>query len=388
VAVSARAAFFSKDLSFSGNSGFAVGSFWLTAKPEEVFGIKTYVDARMQDEDMTRGSRAALELREAYAEGSIDNLDVRVGRQITVWGRADKVNPTDVWSTKDLTLLAPNDEDQFLGVSALQAAWNQWGFRLIGIWQPEWRTPVFPIPPLPSGVSIQNLTPSEPAAQWGVKLDHSGGAVDYAISYAHAINRIPDLSVLSSGPRGVQVGLKYNPIEVIGADGAIVLGDFGIRAEVAYTNTNNDDGGNPLMQDNNLFAVIGADRTLDGVFNFNVQYLHRHTFNWKDPERMSEPSTRLLAQQEGVISNQVARDMEGGSLRIDYKAFHETLEGEMAAVAWFNRGDGALRPKIAYAFTDHIQGLVGAQVYVGPANSFFGRFHSASTVFSELRLNL
>src|SRR5580658_4769998 len=83
VAVSARAAFFSKDLSFSGNSGFAVGSLWLTAKPEKVFGIKTYVDARMQDQDMTRGSRLALELREGYAEGSIDNLDVKVGRQIT-----------------------------------------------------------------------------------------------------------------------------------------------------------------------------------------------------------------------------------------------------------------------------------------------------------------
>jgi len=59
-------------------------------------------------------------------------------------------------------------------------------------------------------------------------------------------------------------------------------------------------------------------------------------------------------QQEDLLSNQLAPDMQGASLRINYKAWNETLESELAAVAWFNKGDTAIRPKVTYAFTDEL----------------------------------
>src|SRR5690242_11273363 len=72
---SVRADYFSKDKSFSGKTGYAVGSIWATARPKEVGGINTYFDARLQGQDLTRSSRVSSELREAYAQTSLRNFD-------------------------------------------------------------------------------------------------------------------------------------------------------------------------------------------------------------------------------------------------------------------------------------------------------------------------
>lgn len=384
---SARAAYFSKDLSFNGDSGFAVGSLWMTARPEEVLGIKTYFDARVQDQNLSRSSTPSWELREGYAETSLGDFDLKGGRQITVWGRADKVNPTDVWSTRDYTLLTTDDEDQRLGVSAIQIAWNHWDHRIIAYWQPEWRAPGIPITPLPPGVSIRNLTPGDQVSQFGLKLDHSGGSIDYSVSYAHAINRAPDIAILNSGAPGTALGFQFNKIDVVGADVAVVIGDYGFRAEAAYTDTQNNSGSDPLKQDNNLFGVFGVERTFEGVFNVNLQYMYRHFFNWQDPGQISDPNLRFLAQQENLASNQLGSDMHGATVHLDHKAFNETLESELAFVTWFTKCDSALRPKVTYAFTDHFKGAVGGQIYLGPQDSFFGRLNTASTIFTELRWN-
>lgn len=384
---SVRAAEFSKDKSFSDDTGYLVGSVWVTAAPKEFWGVRTYFDARAQDQDLGRGgSTVSWELREGYAQTTFGNLDLRVGREIIVWGRADKVNPTDSWSTRDFTLLAPNDDDQRLGVTTLQATWNAGAYRIISLWQPEWRFPVLPIPPQPPGVSLLNLAPKDPAQQWGIKLDHSGDGLDWSVSYAHSLDRTPDLAVVSEEPEGLSIGLLYRPISVIGADAAVPAGQFGLRAEVAYTRTENPDGTDPLTQRRNVFAVLGCERTFDGVLNINAQYLYRRTFDFASPSSIPSPGTRQLAEEVDLLSNQLASDMQGASLRINYKAWNETLESEVAAVAWFTKGDSAIRPKVTYAFTDHLKGIIGGELYHGPRQSFFGQLNPTSTAYAELQI--
>lgn len=378
---------FSRNKSFSDQIDYRVGSVWFTATPKEFWGIRTYFDARVQNQDLGRGgSTVSWELREGYAQTTFGKLDLRVGRQIIVWGRADKVNPTDSLSTRDFTLLAPNDDDQRLGVATLQATWNAGAYRVIGLWQPEWRQPVLPIPPQPPGVSLLALAPSDPAQQWGIKLDHSGDGLDWSVSYARSLDRTPDLAVLSEVPRGLSLGLLYRPISVVGADAAVPIGKFGLRAEVAYTRTENPDGTDPLTQRRNLLAVFGCERTFDGVLTVNAQYLYRRTFDFVSPFFIPNAYTRLLAEQAELLSNQLASDMPGASLRINYKAWNETLESEVAAVAWFTKGDSAIRPKVTYAFSDHFKGIIGGELYHGPRQSFFGQLKPTSTAYAELQI--
>jgi uncharacterized protein DUF1302 len=384
-----RMAGFSKDNSFRARTGYAVGSIWATATPKELWGVRTYLDGRIQTQDLTRSSRVSWDLREGYAQLTIGRVDLRVGRQVTVWGRADKVNPTDAWSTRDITLLAPNDDDQRLGVVSLQATWNVAdSYRIIALWQPEWRYPVFPIPPLPTGVSLRNIAPSDPAEQFGGKLDHSGEGLDWSISYSHSINRTPDLKVLSIEPQGLRAGLVFRTVTTVGSDAAVPVGKFGLRGEVAYMRSAEGGGTDPLSQKRNLFAVVGCERTFGGELNINVQYLYKRTFDFVSPASLSSRNTRLLAEQEDLLSNQLAPDMQGASLRINYKAWNETLESELAAVAWFNKGDTAIRPKVTYAFTDRFKGIIGAALYRGPARSFFGQLRHVSTAYAEFQIGL
>jgi hypothetical protein len=382
---SVRAADFSKDKSFSGNTGYADASIWATAAPQELWGIRTYFDGRAQEQDLARSSHLSWDIREGYAQMTLGKFDLRAGRQVIVWGRADKVNPTDAWSTRDLVLLAPNDDDQRLGVATLQATWNAGAYRAIALWQPEWRYPVLPTPPLPPDVSLQNVAPADPARQWGIKLDHSGEGPDWSASYSRSIDRTPDLTVLSAQPQGLLVGLAYRFVTVVGADAAVPVGKFGLRGEVAYTRTE-ERATDPLAQKRNVFAVLGCERTFDGVLNINAQYLYRRTFDFVPPSSISNPGARLLAEQADLLGNQLAPDMHGVSLRINYKAWNETLESEVAAVAWLEKGDSAIRPKVTYAFTDRLKGIVGGEIYHGPPQSFFGRLSRTSTAYAEFQI--
>jgi len=381
-----RTADFSRDKSFSGKTGHGVGSIWVTATPQPLGAVRAYFDARVQQQDLGRGSSPSWELREGYLQTTFGNLDLRAGRQVTVWGRADKVNPTDTWSTRDFTLLVPNDDDQRLGVTSLQGTWNAGSYRIIGLWQPEWRRPVLPVPPLPPGLSVQNIAPGDPARQFGIKLDHAGEGTDWSVSYAHSLDRTPDLSVQSSGPQGVVLGLVYRTIATLGADAAVPIGKFGLRGEVAYTRTQDHDGADPLTKNRNVFVVLGCERTFDGVLNINAQYLYRRTFDFVAPSLLTDSRLQLLAEQVDLLSNQLGPDMHGVSLRINHKAWNETLETEIAAVVWLKKGDSALRPKVTYEFTDHVKGIVGGELYHGPSGSFFGRLERTSTAYAEFQI--
>lgn len=72
-------------------------------------------------------------------------------------------------------------------------------------------------------------------------------------------------------------------------------------------------------------------------------------------------------------------------MRVSYKWFNETLEGELAGVLSFTRLDFALRPKLTYAFTDRWKGMVGADIFRGSKNVLFGRLRKNSGAYVELR---
>ncbi len=240
-----------------------------------------------------------------------------------------------------------------------------------------------PIPPLPASLSLTNVDPTDQAQQFGIKLDHSGSGVDWSFSYSHSIDRTP--RILNASPQSTQVGLQYPMVNVFGADAAIPIGNYGFRGEVAYTHTPNHAGSDPLAQNDGLFAVLGVERTFWGELNINSEYLYKKTFDFHDPSTISDPNVQALAQEEQTIGNQVTSDAHGLAFRINYKALHETLESEIAVVAWSQKKDSFVQPKVSYAFTDRIKGIIGAHLWSGPRNSPLGQLRDVTAGFGELR---
>jgi len=112
------------------------------------------------------GHRAATSgmLRETYLDLSLGPLDIRAGRQIIVWGRADGINPTDNISPRDFTLLVADDDDQRFGLGAVKASLYAGSVSFTGLWLPEPAMHVVPIPGLSPAFTAREARPAWPQA--------------------------------------------------------------------------------------------------------------------------------------------------------------------------------------------------------------------------------
>jgi hypothetical protein len=385
---SARTSAWGEDKRFTADEGIAVTSAWLNLRPQEIAGFRFSLEGYAMAENITRNARWLGDLREGFVETSIGAFDIRAGRQVLVWGRADKLNPTDSLSVKDYRLLTTDDEEQRLGLSTLSTAWNlSEGSRFVLVWQPEWRAPGLPIPPLGQGITLSNLQPGGASRQWALKYDRSSSDLDFSLSYFDGISRTPDLELLRAGPSGVDLGLAFRRVQVIGADFASTLGGWGFRGETAYTITQDPSGSNPLIQNAGVFTVLGAERSLTDGLSISAQYLNRWVDDFNDITQGATPSTRALLVSQAINTQQQVRMNHGFSLRPALKLMNETLEMELAWVGWLTTGGQLFRPKITYAISDHFKAIAGAEVYSGPAESFFGRLSDVSSAFAEVRAN-
>lgn len=383
---SIRAAAWDRDKSYTDARGYGVGSAWLTLRPQEVAGFKMYADGFVQGQDLAREEFSRADLRELYVEKSLGNFDFKVGRSIIIWGRADKVNPTDSLSVRNYKLLMTDDEDQRTGVFSTQVAYNLGNTRLIALWLPEWRSPVYPIPPL-AGLILKDDRPDQHTDQYAFKIDQSGGSVDWSLSYFHGFNKLPDLVPAGTTPSGAIINFNYGKVDVIGADFATTYGEYGFRGETALTLTRDSSGNDSLVQNSTIYTVLGVERSFIENFNINVQVLHKHVLDYVNPDSITDQSVRMIAQQVALNSNQPVEDQFGFSLRPSYKMYNDTLEMETALVLWAHNTNSLIRPKVTYAFTDAFKGILGMEYYSGPQNSLFGRLQKTSSGFLELRYN-
>jgi hypothetical protein len=330
--------------------------------------------------------RARGELREAFVTFASGPFELKAGRQIIAWGRADGINPTDNLTAQDLTLLAPDDSDRRLGSTAVRATYAFRDISATAIWLPEFRSHRVPVP---AGLGdIKGAESEWGAKQFAFRIEQTGRAIDWSVSAFRGRDLSPDLgqAIRPSGHQAITTpGLFHNDVRVIGADAAGNVGRFGLRGEVAYTDTEDSDGTNPFVKNPFLAAVVGADRTYREHLNINVQYLYRFVAHFRSPDPDASSFVNLVAMQQATLSGQTRRHQHGASARGSYKWFHDTLEAEVAAAGFARPSGSVLRPKITYAVSDRMKLLVGGELYRGDRASQFGMLRDNSGAFAEVR---
>ena len=119
--------------------------------------------------------------------------------------RADKLNPTDSLSPRDYRILTSEDDEQRLGLAIARADFALTDqLQLRTYWIPEFRptTLIFPLSPQ---IARDNRT-TDPG-QFAVKIDSSGGAFDWSLSWYHGRDRIYDLTTTATGrARAIESG--------------------------------------------------------------------------------------------------------------------------------------------------------------------------------------
>jgi hypothetical protein len=232
------------------------------------------------------GDAPRAELIEGYATAHLPGIDLRIGKQIVAWGRADGINPTDNLTPRNYRVPLPFEEDQRFGA---------WAARTTAPLSPALTLTLFASPdfeadkvPLPTaGLTVETRRPHQSARDLatGVKLDRSGGGFDWSVSYYRGYGQLP--TVMSPGP---VLQLGYDRTQVLGADFARNFGRFGFRGEVAYALASQSASLDPNARRPRLFLVAGVDRTFQEHLNVNLQFLLRWMPDRQDPARLQDPA--------------------------------------------------------------------------------------------------
>lgn len=379
---SARAGLWSSNRRLDDDNGIVVPSAWL--KLDRRMGpVGVFAEGYLAREDLFGDRRSASRLREAYVEGRHGNWDFRVGKQIIAWGRTDRLNPTDVLTPRDFTLLSPEiDEDRFGAVAAKAVYTFTPSTSLIGVWLPDFRPNVLGLPMRP-GVRYTEDVPDS-LRTWALKLDRSGGAVDWSVSYFDGFDLSADLSLATATGTSSTIALQHHRLRMIGGDAATTIGSNRYAVEVAYARTEDPDGRNLFVRNPFLYGVVGIEHDFGDTLDLIVQAYVRQVCAHQDPEN-APANVRALAIQQAVASNQVDRHQTGLTARIGRKWLNETLEGEIAGSVLVTRTGYSLRPRVLYAVSDSLKVIGGFEWYRGSDRTTFGLLEKNRTLFGEVR---
>jgi hypothetical protein len=364
-------------------TGFGVGRF--TAKINGRFAelASFAVEGRLWNQNFTRGEQHTHgELREAWAGLALGAAtDIRLGKQLMTWGRADGINPTDLVNARDFTRMVPDDSDQKLGTWTLKATQYFGIVSLTGLWIVRFEPHRLPFAGLPPGVTITQDRPDDDYRQGAAKVDIVGEAMEAAFTYYDGFDHVADLRPSLDG-----LTLVYPRIRVVGVDAAKNLGRFGLRSEASYTFQDRKRSTAPLPRRRDvLYLVAGFDRSFFESLNINVQYIGRYLRGFTELAAIADESARSIARPRSLLIQQHRRHQHGMSLRVSDKWLHETLETEIRGLVWLAQGDFALSPKVSYAITDRLTVSAGGDYYHGPRNSLFGYFKKNQTAYVELK---
>lgn len=396
--------YFSSDKWLNNNNHHPGLNLVLKSAPSYGEHVKLYGEARIMAQDLnhspvpdhfdartqTLQDEVTLELREGYATLLFGDLEVRTGKQIIVWGRADEINPTDWLSARNMTLLLPEPFDQRTGVFSVKADYYlPSDFRITAVWQPVATVSVIPLPEVP-GISFVRRPPEVKFSngEYAVKLDRSSGDFDWSVSYFTGFNRLPEVSLLT--PPGLLfpgspafIGLSNHRIHGAGADFVTIHGSWGFRGEAAYVHTENRDGTRRDIQTPFVSYVAGIERDFGDSTNVIVQYFGKYVFN-RYSTMLGLPDDQI-AQYNALFTGQLDTVQNGLSVRFNKKWWNDTLDLDLMGAVNFERTNWLIRPKVAYDLTDEWKASVGGEIYGGETVSQFGFLEDNTTAFAEIK---
>lgn len=388
----------------------------LTARKEDVGDA--FAEFRFRAGKHGESDALNVDLREAYVNTYFGPFELRLGKQIVAWGRADVFNPTNNITPVDFRVRSAQEDDRRVGNIGARAFLKFEPFRLEGVWMPLYKPTQYPPLDMEEIVAVTEPNFPEPTLDNGLgaaRLHLELSSFETSVSYLFGSALLPGV-ILSGYDVGeeAEVRVTQSPYKhhVIGFDFSTAFGElFALRGEAAYRK--------PVQQEVNyaipnpdLQYVVGVDRAF-GDLSVIAQYIGRYTFDWaeveasdQDPDilRNIDPDdlatnplleailtsnlTELVAQRNQVIFSQRAKVQHSVSARLAWLTLHETLSISALGMVNMTTEEWVLFPKIGYQITDGMSAYLGAEIYSGPEGTLFDYIEPSLTAgYTELRLS-
>jgi len=302
--------------------------------------------------------RTGLELREAYLSYAKGNFDLRVGRQIVVWGVADALRVTDCVSPFDYTeFLAQDYDDIRMPVNGLRAKYTRGSVTLEAVCNPvvdffilptDERNPWairLPSAPLPYTTDLESGKPEKKIKnmEFGGRASVNLSGIDFSVSALRTWNKLPALCpALSGDGRTLYINGQYRRMTMLGADCSLPVGQFVLRAEVAeYIGEAQGSGlGQNAVRRNTLNALAGVDWYPGNDWNISVQYCHKYT--------SGNLAALSVYHNAGLATARLSKELLHNTLKLSTFAYIDVASGGI-----FNRLSAS------YSLNDDIELTVG-----------------------------
>ncbi|MFA6128559.1 MAG: hypothetical protein WC699_14770 [Bacteroidales bacterium] len=357
---------------------------------------------------------STLTVREAYLDLYLGKFNLRIGRQISPWGRADGWNPTDNLTPSDYFVRSPEYDDMRIGNYRIRGQYNplEW-LKIEGDLVP-WYTPSvyrFELVDMPSFVTIGS--PEQPDFKWNkttlaLKTDFNFSVAEGSLSWFKGYDPLPVLKpgALPAPPfTDFNLELRQVPFrqQTIGGDFATTVFGTGIRAEMAFKDPEQGDTIDPLIPNPEIQWVVSLDREI-GPFRIIAGYMGKYVMDFInadppqtfDPAMISNPEVwpmlgPMLAGQIGyynrILYDQTHEWNHSVLFRPSVTLFHETLDLEVSALYNFTTKEYMLYPKATWHLTDGLLAMAGYQYYHGAEFTRFSWIKNAfNGPFFEFRL--
>ena len=335
-------------------------------------------------------------LRELYLDLYFNSVDIRVGKQQIVWGKADGVFITDIVSPLNLTeFLLPDFDEIRKGVLALKSdfyigASNSIEAIVIPLFTPTTRPdtnsiwyiePTFPVPPT-FDWSQSDIKPSLENSEFFLKYSMMGSNVDFDVMGGYTWDDNPSMHVkkdVKLDPTtgkpvltGITVTPKYNRLTVVGGSASGDIKGVILRGEMAFYDgklfqTEDPFAVDALIEKQYLNYVVGIDFNIGSV-KMSTQYIQKVILDY---------DTKMIEDQFANTATAL----------VHYDMFRETLHLDLFSYIGLDKGDALIRPKVTYDFDDSFSLLLGSNIFVGNEDGQFGQYSDNSMMYVKVKYN-
>lgn len=397
----------------------------------EINGRNDYTD------DVLEEYENEIELREAWVWGRLsDFLDVKVGRQIVVWGRSDNVRITDVINPLDLREPGMTDIEDLrlpLWMTRVDAYYGNWNLTGIAIHEirfnklpplgSDFYPEIIPLSDLESflsdfGISPSDIIPEENMPQDGgdnteyaVALEGTFSGWDISFYWANFYNDFyhPDfdaeIAVLPPPLPQLDAEFKHARVNMVGSAFNVTSGNWLFKGEIAYlsglryyyVDVDVDVLGVRLDFEADkkyyrLDALVGIEYM--GFDNTTISFdiANRYITNYDGSIGLSSAAKEALEAMG--ISEEEVLDIIGVKenefqwfLRVSRTFMNETLTLNFLAsvYGWKGQGGSVERFWAEYDLTDNIQLTGGIVLYESGDLPNFRNIGKNDRVFVEIK---
>jgi len=329
-----------------------------------------------------------LGFRQAYMDLYFDSIDLRIGKQQIVWGKADGVFITDIVSPKDMReFLLPEFSEIRIGVTSLKLNYYMGSSAFELVW-----IPVFTPTQMPDANSIWNIKPDYPLpfsldysnVEVKEKLSNSeifakysmlSSSIDFELMAAYSWDDDPAFhsEKIINQTNGIVDSVVLKPehhrLATLGGSFSTTIGPAVLRGEGAFYNGKFFQSADPLIPDgteekNYLHYLLGVDYSI-GDLKLSSQFIQQV----------------ILEHNDNLINDEFENTV---TFLASINFLRETLNIELFSYIGLNNGDALIRPKLTYDLVDGFEITAGANLFVGEEGQF-GRYDKNDMIYTKLK---